>query len=147
MDIILTIFKSLGVDQTVFIQAGLLIVIFSLVSTLLFKKLQEVLELRETKTVKLESTAHAVYKQAEELAEQFKARVEKTHQESHSQNQKKRSDLNNSEKDKLKKAEAEFTKEYEEQRSKNLRELAEQRSKLLSKIDELSGNLVDKLTK
>ena len=53
MDMILTIFKSLGVDQTVFIQFATLIIIFFLVSNLLFSKLQEVLALREEKTTKL----------------------------------------------------------------------------------------------
>ena len=147
MDMILTIFKSLGVDQTVFIQFAILIVIFFLVSSLLFSKLQEVLELREVKTTKLENTAHAIYKQADELAEQYKARVEKTHQDSHHANQKKKTDITLAEKEKLKSAEEQFSKEYEEKRSKILAEVAAQKATLMSKVDELSGSLVEKLTK
>ena len=147
MGMILTIFKSLGVDQTVFIQASILIVVFFLVSTLLFKKLQEVLELREYKTTKLESSAHAIYKQAEELAEQYKARVEKTHLDSQSANHKKKAEINLNAKEKLKNAEEQFTKEYEAERLKILKEISDQKGILFSKVDELSGNLVDKLTK
>jgi F-type H+-transporting ATPase subunit b len=147
MDMILTIFKSLGVDQTVFIQFVILIVVFSLVSNLLFKKLQEVLELRESKTTKLENTAHAIYKQADELAEQYKAHVEKTHQESHHANQKKKAELASAHKDKLKNAEEQFTKEYEEKRELILKEIENQKQALMSQVGELSGSLVDKLTK
>lgn len=147
MDMILTIFKSLGVDQTVFIQFATLIVIFFLVSNLLFSKLQEVLALREDKTTKLEGNAHAIYKQADELAEQYKARVEKTHQDSHHNNQKKKSELTSIEKEKLKKAEEEFNKEYDEKRAKIVAEVAAQKAALMSKVDELSGSLVSKLTK
>lgn len=147
MDMILTIFKSLGVDQTVFIQFVILIIIFTLVSNLLFSKLKEVLIMREMKTTKLESSAHAIYKKADELAEQYKAKVEKTHQESHQANQNKKNEINIVEKDKLKNAEQEFTKDYEAKKNKILEEISIQKTSLLSKVDELSGNLVEKLTK
>jgi len=147
MDMILTIFKSLGVDQTVFIQFAFLIIIFFAVSTILFSKLQEVLELREAKTTKLEGSAHAIYKQADELAEQYKAHVEKTHQDSHHSNQKKKSELLGTEKEKLKTAEEQFSKEYEEKKEKILAEVNAQKAVLMSKVDELSNGLVSKLTK
>ena len=147
MDMVLTIFKSLGVDQTVFIQFAILIVMFFLISALLFTKLQEVLELRETKTSKLEGNAHAIYKQADELAEQYRAKVEKTHQDSHHFNQKKKADLNIIEKEKLKTAEDKFSNEYEEKKLIIKKEIEAQRASLLSRVDELSGDLVLKLTK
>jgi F-type H+-transporting ATPase subunit b len=147
MDMILTIFKSLGVDQTVFIQFCTLIAIFFLVSNLLFSKLQEVLVLREDKTTKLEGNAHTIYKQADELAEQYKARLEKSHQDSHHSNQKKKSEIANLHKEKIKMAEDQFSKEYEEKRAVILTEVAAQKATLMSKVDELSGNLVSKLTK
>jgi F-type H+-transporting ATPase subunit b len=147
MDMILTIFKSLGVDQTVFIQFVILIAIFFLVSNLLFSKLQEVLALREEKTTKLEGNAHAIYKQADELAQQYKAKVEKTHQDSHHANQMKKSEISNLHKEKIKKAEDEFSKEYEEKRKVILAEVGAQKATLMSKVDELSGSLVSKLTK
>ncbi len=147
MDMILTIFKSLGVDQTVFIQFIILIIVFFLVSTLLFAKLKEVLDLREVKTTKLEGDAHAIYKQADELAEQYKARVEKTHQDSQHSNQKKKADIALTEKEKIKSAEEQFSKEYDEKKSKIIQEISAQKASLMSKVDELSGNLVEKLTK
>jgi len=147
MDMILTIFKSLGVDQTVFIQFATLIIIFFLVSNLLFSKLQEVLALREEKTTKLEGSAHAIYKQADELAEQYKARVEKTHLDAHHHNQNKKLEIASVEKEKIKKAEEEFNKDYEEKRVKILAEISAQKTLLMSKVDELSDNLVSKLTK
>ena len=118
MDAILSIFQSLGVDQTVFVQFILVIVVFTILSAFLFPKVQEVLELRESKTTKLEGHAHALYKKAEELAEQYKNNIEKTHQEAQAATSKKKSELINSEKELLKKKEEEIQKNYDQ---KNLK--------------------------
>ena len=147
MDMIITIFKSLGVDQTVFIQFVILIVIFAVVSNVLFERVKTVLEYREGKTTKLESTAHAVYKQADDLAEQYKARVEKTHQDSHHEAQKKKMEIAHREREIIKNAEDNINKEYEEKRSALLSEMSAIKNKNLKEVDQLSSSLVDKLIK
>jgi F-type H+-transporting ATPase subunit b len=147
MDMILTIFKSLGVDQTVFIQFFTLIVLFIILSNTFFSRLKEVLDLRESKTTKLESNAHAVYKQADELAEQYKANIEKKHQESHLNSQKKKSEILNTEKDLLKQAEEKLTAEYESKKASLLKEFADKKEVAMKSVDTLATNLVEKITK
>jgi F-type H+-transporting ATPase subunit b len=147
MEMIVTIFKSLGVDQTVFIQLVSLIIIFVILKTLLFGKLKEVLDLRDKKTIKLEGSAHAVYKKAEELQEQYKAHIEKTHQDSHLKTQKVKNDLREKESKKLKETEELLAREYETKRSAMVSEINAQRSKSLAEVETLSKNLVEKLTK
>jgi F-type H+-transporting ATPase subunit b len=105
------------------------------------------LEFREGKTTKLENHAHAVYKQAEELAEQYKARVEKTHTDSQLITQKKKNDILKSESDLVKLAEDKLNSEYEERKSKILKEMSEKRAVVMAQADQLAGNLVEKLTK
>lgn len=147
MDTIVIIIKALKIDQTVLIQFGLLLVLFNTIAPLLFKKIQAVLELREGKTVKLESHAHNVYKKAEDLAEQYKAKVEKTHQDSQDISQKKKSEISNKERDILKAEEDKLGSEYEARKAKIQKEISEKRTVIMAEADKLAGNLVEKLTK
>ncbi|MFA6237201.1 MAG: hypothetical protein WC635_07735 [Bacteriovorax sp.] len=147
MDTILVIINALKIDKTVLIQFGLLVVLFNLIAPVLFKKLRTVLELRENKTTKLESHAHHVYKKAEDLAEQYKAKVEKTHQESQDISHKKKSDIANKERELIRAEEDKLSSEYEERKNKILKEMSEKRAIIMGEADKLAGNLVDKLTK
>ena len=147
MDMIVTIFKSLGVDQTVFLQFITLIIVFILVSNLLFSRLKEVLDLRETKTTKLEGDAHQIYKKADELKEQYKAKIEKTHQESNHHAQTKKNQFLKESRDLIKSAEEKLNAEYESKKATILANFKNKREKSLAEVDSLSKNLVDKLTK
>lgn len=144
---IVKIFESLSVDQTVFIQFVSLIIIFIILSTVLFNRLKDVLDHRENKTTKLEDNAHAVYKKADELAEQYKAHVEKTHHESQLKSSKKKSEILNNEKSLIKEAEEKLNKEYEEKRMALEKEFAQKRETALAQVSELSLQLVTKITK
>jgi len=147
MDTIVTILNALKIDQTVIIQFILLIVFFNTIAPFLFKRVQAVLELREAKTIKLESSAHAIYKKSEELAEQYKAKIEKTHQDSQLKNNNKKSDVLNKERELLKSAEDKMTAEYEDKKAKILKEISDKRTVVMAEADKLAGNLVEKLTK
>ncbi len=147
MDTILVIINALKIDKTALIQFGILLVLFNILAPMFFKKLQEVLEKREGKTTKLENHAHAVYKQAEELADQYKAKIEKTHSDSQLHTQKKKSDVMNKERDQLKSAEEKINSEYDERKNKILKDLSEKRTVVMAEADKLAGNLVEKLTK
>jgi F-type H+-transporting ATPase subunit b len=147
MDTILLILRALKIDQTVLIQFGFLLVFFNTLAPLFFRRMQEVLELRESKTTKLESQAHNIYKKAEDLAEQYKAKIEKTHQDSQDIAQKKKNDTLNKEREILKGLEEKMNSEYEERKSKIHNEMAEKRTHIMAEADKLAGNLVEKLTK
>lgn len=147
MNTIVTILNSLKIDATFLVQFALFVVFFNIIAPLLFKKLQEVLDLRESKTTKLESHAHHVYKQADDLSEQYKGSVEKTHQDSQAINQKKKAEIMAKEKEVLDGAEEKLTSDYEGKRSSLLKELTEKRSTIMAEAANLSNNLVEKLTK
>ncbi len=147
MDTILVILNALKIDKTVIIQFILLLVFFNTIAPILFNRIQKVLDLREGKTTKLESNAHAVYKKSEELAEQYKAKVEKTHQDSQLEINKKKSEVLNKERELIKSAEEKISAEYEERKAKILKEISEKRAVVMAEADKLAGNLVEKLTK
>lgn len=147
MGTIYTILNSLKVDQSFYIQFILFCVFFNVLAPLLFKKLQDVLELRESKTVKLDSHANHVYKQAEDLAEQYKGSIEKTHTDSQAIATKKKSEIMNKEREVLVANEEKMTGEYEGKKSVLLKEFADKRVSVMAEAEKLSTTLVEKLTK
>jgi F-type H+-transporting ATPase subunit b len=147
MDTIVIILKALKIDQTAIIQFGMLVIFFNTIAPLLFKKMQTVLELRESKTTKLESHAHDIYKKSEDLAEQYKAKVEMTHQDSQSGFQKKKLEVLNKEKEILKSVEDKLESEYDDRKAKILEEMTNKRTEIMAEADKLSGSLIEKLTK
>lgn len=147
MNTIVTILNSLKIDQTFIVQFILFLVFFNIIAPLLFKKLQEVLDLREMKTTKLESHAHHVYKQAEDLADQYKNSIEKTHQDAQAVASKKKAEILAKEKEVFMSAEEKMNAEYESKRAALLKEMAEKRNTVLAEASVLSNNLVEKLTK
>jgi F-type H+-transporting ATPase subunit b len=147
MGTIYTILNSLKVDQSFYIQFILFCVFFNVLAPLLFKKLQDVLELRESKTVKLDSHANHVYKQAEDLAEQYKGSIEKTHTDSQAIATKKKSEIMNKEREVLVANEEKMNGEYEGKKSFLLKEFADKRVSVMAEAEKLSTTLVEKLTK
>lgn len=143
----LTIIKSLKIDQTVIVQFILFVVFFNVIAPVLFKRLQAILDLRDEKTTKLESNAHHIFKQADDLSEQYNGKIEKTHQEAQTIATKKKNETLEAEKATLVSAEEKLTADYEEKKAKLLKEMAEKRNNIMSEADKLSGNLVEKLTK
>ena len=147
MNTIVTILNSLKIDQTFLVQFVLFIVFFNIIAPVLFKRLQEVLDLREQKTTKLDSHANHVYKQADDLAVQYKASIEKTHTDSQMVATKKKAEVLAKEKAIFVSAEEKLTGEYEGKRSSLLKDLSDKRVTVLAEAEKLSNTLVEKLTK
>jgi F-type H+-transporting ATPase subunit b len=147
MNTIVTILNSLKIDNTFLIQFVLFLVFFNVIAPILFNKLQEILELRESKTSKLDSHANDLYKKVEELQEKYKASVEKTHQDSQVIASKKKSEILAKEREVLTGAENKMTSDYEAKRAQLLKEMNEKRTAVLSEASVLSNSLVEKLTK
>lgn len=147
MGTIYTILQSLKIDQTFYVQFILFVVFFNIIAPLLFKKLQEVLDLRDSKTTKLESHAHHVYKQADDLAEQYKGNIEKTHTESQAVATKKKADVVAKEREIFLSAEEKLSGEYDAKRAALLKDIAEKKTAVMAEASILSNNLVEKLTK
>lgn len=147
MNTIVTILNSLKVDQTFLIQFVLFVVFFNIIAPILFKRVQEVLDLRENKTTKLDSHANHIYKQADDLAVQYKASIEKTHNDSQAIATKKKAEFAAKEKALFASEEEKMNSEYEGKRLSLLRDLAEKRTSVLAEAEKLSNTLVEKLTK
>jgi F-type H+-transporting ATPase subunit b len=146
MDTILNIFKSLGADITFFYQLVLVIVFYFALKMSLFSKLQEVLDLRENKTTKLDGNANKKFAEAEELSLKYKSELDKANQEAFSIVSAKKEESLNTQKVKVKEIDGKLNAEIDEKRKVFMAELETHKTNILKEADSLSGDLVNKLT-
>ncbi|WP_372653558.1 hypothetical protein [Halobacteriovorax sp.] len=146
MDTFLNIFKSLGADFTFFYQLALVLVFYFALKYSLFGKLQEVLELRENKTTKLEGNANKKFAEAEELAQKYKSELSKANQEAYTFLTDKKNNALDVQKSKLKEVENQLNIQVEAKRKEFMAELEVHKNNVLKEADSLSGDLVNKLT-
>lgn len=145
MQTILNIFISLGVDQTVFIQFALVVVIYFILKFTFFSKLQEVLDTRENKTTKMESGANKKFTEAEALAAKYRAEIEKTDSEALNIITTKKNDVLAAQKAQVKSTEKALNSEYETKRKELEAEYNSKKNAILSQADSLSNDLVQKI--
>lgn len=72
VDMVGSILTQVGVDKTSLYQMAVVIIVFIMAKFLFLNKLQEVLETRQEKTVKLESQADDVFEKIEEIPAKIK---------------------------------------------------------------------------
>ncbi len=145
MDMIIGIFQKLGVDQSIFYQFAIFIVLFAALKAVFFNKLLFVLQTRESKTTKLDDEAGDKFKEAEKLSEKFDTEIQKANEEAHqNMSEMKNSNLKKIQEDQKEK-ELKVLANYEEQKKAVLAEVEAKRDSVLKNSQELSENLVNKL--
>ena len=82
MEALQQIVDQLGVDYTVFYQFATLCVLFLITKFLFFNALQFVIENREEKTTKLESSAEVVTEKANKLSNEYKDKIDEAYRAS-----------------------------------------------------------------
>ncbi len=145
MDQILNIFKSLGVDGTVLHQFVVFTIIFIILHNLLFKKLQFVIQTREEKTTKLVDNAEENFIKAEELASQYKEKIEEAHQKASEILNKRKGEIVKAATAKMKQEQSAVDSEYEKNKNEFLSELDSKKIDVLKQSSDLSKELVNKL--
>ena len=145
METILTILKSLDIDQTFFIQLGLVCLLYAFLRNLLFSKLQEILDLRESKTTKMEDGANAKNAQAEKLSNDYKAGIDKARSEALTIVTSKKNEVTNREGEKIKAHDKKLEEELGVKRSEFSKELESKKESIMQQADSLSQELVTKI--
>ena len=146
MNEIIAIFKQLGVDSTIFFQFGIFVVFFAIVKVLLFDKLQFVIELRESKTTKLEDEANRKFQDAEKLAYEYREKMNKAQQSSQEKLKAGKAEVVSRERNKYEEAQKKIIAEMESDRKTFEQELSTKKGEILSKADILASELVNKLS-
>ncbi len=145
MDLILNIFKRLELDATIFYQFATTMIIFVVLNQVFFKKLLEVLKTREGNTQGLDNEANEKIKKADQMAQQYKAKIDEAFSESQEQLKNKKKNVQDSHTKEV----AAFTKqknnEAEEEFESFKKSFEGKRDSIVLKADELSKDLVNKL--
>ena len=145
MDLILSVFEKLNIDQTAFIQFGVMVMLYFPLKTILFNKLQFVLELRESKTTKMEENANKKFVQANQLSEKYRAELDKAYNEAQGKYHGEKQEIVEREKRKIKEKEADLNQNFEKRKNEFVQELEQKKTEVLASADELAGDLVNKI--
>lgn len=145
MDQIVVIFNQLGVDATILYQFIIFVVLFILLKTLFFDKLQFVLELREAKTTKLDGAADKKFGDADKLALEYEQKMKAVNAQAMSHVSEVKNKAISEQKTEIKKIESELDVQVEDQRKKFTQEIEAKRVEILKNADSLSDGLVQKL--
>jgi F0F1-type ATP synthase membrane subunit b/b' len=142
---IIGIFQKLGVDQSIFYQFAIFIVLFAALKATFFNKLLFVIQTRESKTTKLNDEAGDKFKEAEKLSEKFDNEIQKASEEAHSKMSSIKNESLKKIMDEQKAQEAKVLAAYEEEKKAAISEVEAKREAVLQSANELSDSLVNKL--
>lgn len=145
MDTVSAIFTQLGVNSTLLPQFIIVVIVFILAQFLFLGKLQNVLETREEKTVKLESSADETIEKVSKMKADYKVKIDEAN----------RSTLKNAT-DKKQKIGLKLTEQYrqtekevgtfiDQSRNEFSKEVAGNKDKYLAEAEALSQSLVQKI--
>lgn len=146
MEQIAAIFKQLGADETVAYQFIIFLVLFLILKFIFWNKLQFVIELRESKTTKLEEGANKKFSEAEKLKDNYNSHIEEANKKAQELLNQKKNEVIQSQRTKVKEVGSKLDGEVATQREAFMKELEGQREAIMKTADGLAGDLVSKLT-
>ena len=146
MDKISKILVSLNIDETFFYQMGIFIVLYFVLKVILFERLQEVIKLREEKTVRLKEAADKKFAEAENLASLYREKMKKANVEGREAYNRHKRKVVEEVKIHLKKVEEQINIEFEKDSSTFRDNMALREKELLKNSDMLCSKLLEKLT-
>lgn len=145
METVQAIFTQLGVDSSLLPQFIIVVVVFILAQVLFLGKLQSVLETREEKTVKLESSADETIEKVQRMQSEYRSKIDDAHRAALKTTTEKKQKINEKYTTQFKQVEKEVGQFVEQSRNDFGRELASNKDKYLSEADSLAQSLVQKI--
>jgi F-type H+-transporting ATPase subunit b len=140
------IFAQLGANGSILTQFTVVLIMFILTKLVLFNKLQFVIENREDKTIKLESSADDTFEKVNKLSQEYKDKIDGAHVVAQIKVNDEKQKISNENNQKFKSTEAEIEKYVESSRVEIKIEIDAKELEILSEADELASSLVEKLT-
>lgn len=145
MDTVQAIFTQLGVDNTLLPQFLIVVVVFILAQFLFLGKLQAVLENREEKTVKLESSADETIEKVALMKAEYKVKIDEANRTALKSSTEKKQKIAQRYTEQYKQTEREVNTFIDQSRSEFGKEVASSKEKYLSEAESLSQSLVQKI--
>lgn len=145
METFTAIFTQLGVDSSLVPQFVIILVAFLIAQFLFLGKLQNVIETREEKTVKLESSADETIEKVQRMQTEYKARVEEANRSALKTSSEKKQKISQQYSEQYKQSEREVNAYVDQSRNDFSKEVEGNKDKYLSEADTLAQSLVQKI--
>lgn len=147
MEMFIDIFKQLGADYTLWVQFGIIIVMFYITKFLFIDHLQNILETREDKTVNLEGNAEKKFEEINKIQDEYKVKIQSANKEVKAKIEESKMAVIKTEESKYREQEKEINAFIEKSRAEVQAEIQEKKDKVLSDAEQLASSLVQKMTK
>jgi F0F1-type ATP synthase membrane subunit b/b' len=145
METFTAIFTQLGVDSSLVPQFLIILVAFILVQFLFLGKLQNVIETREEKTVKLENSADETIEKVQKMQTDYKMKIDEANRSSLKNSTDKKNQITQKYTEQYKQTEKEVNTFVDQSRSEFTKEVAGNKEKYLAEADTLAQSLVQKI--
>jgi F0F1-type ATP synthase membrane subunit b/b' len=145
METVQAIFTQLGVDSSLLPQFIVVVVVFILAQFLFLGRLQEVLETREEKTVKLENSADETLEKVTRMQGEYKSKFDEANRGSLKASTEQKHKIAEKYTEQYKQVEKEVNQYVDQSRAEYSKEVSSNRDKFLSEADTLAQSLVQKI--
>jgi F0F1-type ATP synthase membrane subunit b/b' len=145
METVQAIFTQLGVDSSLLPQFIIVVVVFVLAQFLFLGKLQEVLETREEKTVKLENSADDTIEKVSRMQADYKSKMDEAHRKALASQTEKKQKISLKYTEQYKQTEREVNQFIDQSRNEFSKEVEQNKDKYLAEANALSQSLVQKI--
>lgn len=145
METVQAIFAQLGVNSSLLPQFVIVVVIFVLAQFLFLGKLQEVLETREEKTVKLEGAADETMEKVSRMQSEYKQKVDDASRVALKDATEKKQKITQKYTEQFKQTEKEVNQFVDQSRADFAKEVTANKDKYLAEADSLAQSLVQKI--
>jgi len=145
METFIAIFTQLGVDSSLLPQLVIIIVMFVVAHFVFIGKLQQVLENREEKTVKLESSADETLEKVTRMQNEYKLKITEANRSTLKNSLDKKHNILEKYTGQYKQIEKEVGQFVDQSRNEFSKEIASTKEKYLSESDSLAQSLVQKI--
>jgi F0F1-type ATP synthase membrane subunit b/b' len=145
METFVAIFTQLGVDSSLPYQFFILVIVFVAANFIFLGKLQNVLEVREEKTIKLENTADETIEKVTSMQNEYKSKVDEANRVALKNSSDKKQKINQKYTDQYKQTEKEVNLLVDQSRNDFGKEVTANKGKYLSESEALSQSLVQKI--
>ncbi len=147
MEMIVSVFKQLGVNESLIYQFAVVLVVYFLAKFLFLDHMQKLLDLREDKTVNLEGAAEEQFAKIEKDQKEYKEKMITVNKRLKETLDTKKAEVVKSEEAKYRAEEKEVNAYIETARKEVEQEIAGKKESILKEAEQLSTGLVQKLTK
>ena len=145
METFTAIFTQLGVDSSLVPQFIIILLAFIIAQYLFLGKLQNVIEVREDKTVKLESSADETIEKVQRMQIEYKTKIDEANRSALKSSSDKKQIISQKYTEQYKQAEKEVNTFIDNSRKEFTNEIANNKEKYLAETESLSKSLVQKI--